>query len=288
MSNNVFPDVINANITSPLEVSDRGGVGIPVYVQDQTTDMLDLLFLESKTSDLLLGVDTVIDDRFIILAAGHGLTNANSAGHILEVSHTLNNRFYQGEIIDITGDTVTLAPPMSDVFTVAESVVSTGNPNMCEDTATGVPVDGSVTPAIFAVKPLPSQSGDITRILFAITSKNEPDLSVFGGAEALAVGMTLRVKRADGSYKNLYTYRSNFDFAVHGFDTATFTPKGGNATYGFGARVTFAGQSKHGVAVRLDGALGEELQIVIFEEMDNTGSGNLTVQCVAEGSELQS
>jgi len=272
---------------SLIETTSRGGKGLAIFVQDQTTDMLDLLFLEEKAVGLALGLDTVIDSRTVTLSTGHGLTSANSAGHIMELAHIDEGRFYQGEILSITGDVVELSPPMSDVFAVATTSVGTGNPNMSQDAATNAAIDGSVTPVIFTIKPLPGQSGDITRIVMATTSSNESDLTTFGGAPKLTIGVTLRIKRTDGTFKNLYTYRENFDLAMHGFDTGVYNPKGGNATYGFAVRISFNGQDKHGVTVRLDGSFDEELQIVISELMDNTASGNLTVKFLAEGSELQ-
>ena len=271
----------------PIEISERGGIGSAVYIQDQTTDMLDLPFLQSKVIDLTLAVDTVVNERDIELTAGHGLTTANSAGHIIELAHNADGHFYQGEILSVAGDTITVAPPLTDIYDVATTVIGTGNPNMAGDAATGVAIDGSVTPVIFTIRPLPGQSGDITRIIMATTSTNESDLTTFGGAPGLDVGMTLRVKRSDGTFKNLFTYRTNFDIAIHGFDTGVFNPKLGNSINGFIARVTFNGQSKHGVVVRLDGIQDEELQVVILELMDNTNSGNLSIKFVAEGSELQ-
>ena len=289
MSNNAFPDPANVAIVSPIETTDRGGQGVAVFVQDQATEMLDLLFLQEKVTGLTLGADTVIDTRTLTLSVGHGLTTANSAGHIIELAHVADNHFYQGEILSIAGDVVTVAPPMTNIYDIATTVIGTGNPNMVQDTATGVAIDGSVTPVIFTIKPLPSQSGDINRIVVATTSTNEGDLSTFGGAPALVVGMTLRVKRSDGTFKNLFTYKTNFDIAFHaaGDMEPPFTPKGGNTTHGIIARITFNGQDKHGVTVRLDGNIDEELQVIIFELMDKTASGNLTVKFLAEGSELQ-
>ncbi|MEE8598550.1 MAG: hypothetical protein V3S69_03405 [Dehalococcoidales bacterium] len=274
-------------IHSVIETSARGGKSLAVTLQDQTTEMLDLPFLEAKVSGLTLGADTVIDTRNVTLAGGHGLTSANSAGHIIELAHLADGHFYQGEILSIAGDVVTLAPPMNDTYTVATTVVGTGNPNMAADAATGVAIDGSSTPVVFTIKPIPGQAGDIVRVVMAATSSNDMDLTTFGGAPELVVGATLRVKRTNGTYRNLFTYKSNFDIAIHGFDTNTFLPKGGNTTKGFLARVTFGGQSKHGVVVRLDGILDEELQIVISELMDSTASGNINVSFVGEGSELQ-
>jgi len=275
---------------SLIETTDRGGKGVAVFIQDQATEMLDLPFLQEKVTGLTLGSDTVIDTHTIPLSAGHGLTTGNSKGHIIELAHVVAGHFYQGEILSIAGDVANVAPPMTNIYEVASTVVSTGNPNMVEDTATGVAIDGRVTPVIFAVKPLPSQSGDITRIVISTTSSNPSDLSTFGGAEALPIGITLRVKRSDSTFKNLYTYRSNFDIARHaaGDMEPPFEPKvTGNTLHGLIARVTFNGQDKHGVVVRLDGNVDEELQVIISELMDNTASGNLIVEFLAQGSELQ-
>lgn len=267
----------------PIEISKRNDMGVGTYDKNKIDNMLDLYFLQSKAEGLTLAANTAINDRIVNLTPGHGLTTANSADHILELT---DGFFYQGRIISVTGDAVSVAPPISGVFETATTIVSTGNNNLCQDSATLAPIDGSVTPVIFAVKPTAGQSGDITRMTIAITSPNPGDLTTFGGGPALSVGITLRVKKPDGSFKNLFTYRDNFDIVIHGFDNEVFLPKQGNATNGFIGRVTFLGQEAHSVAVRLDGDLGEELQIVILELMNNTPDGNIKVTALAEGAEI--
>ena len=274
-------------MNNPIEISDRGDLAIPVFVQDQTTEMLDLVFIEEKVTGLTLNTDTVIDTRTVTLSSGHGLTTANSFDHLLEISNIASQIFYRGRIVTVVGDVVTLSPALDNIFTVAGSTLLTGNPNMVQDTATGNAIDGSVTPVIFSVKPIASQSGDITKVIVGATSSNESDLTTIGGAPGLAIGLLLRAKRPNGTFKNLFSYRNNFDIVLHGFEIITLTPKAGNATRGFAARVVFAGQEQHGVTLRLDGALGEELQLVIYELMDNTGSGNITMSFTAQGHELQ-
>lgn len=281
------PTELGVHILSPLETSDRGSIGVPVFLQDQTTDILNLYFLQTKATGLTLAAPTSAESRVITLAAGHGLTTANSFGHILEISSTTSGRYYQGEIISITGDVVTLDTPVGNIFTVANSVVGTGNHNLVKDTATGAIIDGSVTPVIFKVAPLPTQSGDMTKVIIAMQSANESDMSTFGGAPALTVGLTLRVKRADGSYKNIFNFKDNFDMVLPAFDYATYNPKVGNSIRGFLAMISFAGQENQGVAIRLDGSLGEELQVVINELMVDAGAGNTLVSLLARGSELQ-
>ena len=281
------PDPLPVSIISPLETTSRGGVGVPVFVQDQTTDPLDLFFLQKKVTGLTLGANTITNQRVLTLTTGHGLTTANSAGHIIDLTHTADGHFYRGEILTITGDVVEVAPPISEIYDTATTSIFTGNNNMAQDSATGVAIDGSVTPVMFSLEPQPSQSGDITLIKLATTSPNSSDLTTFGGAPPLVAGMTLRINRGNGKYKNIFTYRTNFDIAIHGNDIRTFEPKSGNTTKGLVAGVAFAGQENHGVAIRLDGALGEALEIIIYELMNNTAQGNISVKFLAEGSELQ-
>lgn len=271
----------------PIETSDRGNRGVAVFLQDQTTNMLNLPFLQSKATGLTLAIATIIDTRAITLTPGHGLTTANSANHVIELTDTTNGFFFQGRVVSIAGDVVTVGTPINKAFDPLITLVTTGNPNIIKDAATGVAIDGSVTPVIFKVKPYASQKGDITRLILAITSSNDMDINSFGGAAALTLALTLRVKLADGSYKNLFAYRSNFDFALHGFTINTYIPKVGNSVRGLTALVTFAGQQNHGVALRLDGDLEEELQLVVLEAMDASGAGNLSFSIIAEGSELQ-
>jgi len=270
-----------------VEKSDRGGEGVPVFIQDQTTDMFDSLFLQSKVEGLTLAADTIIEDREVTLTAGHGLTSANSQGHILSIFRAADNIYYQGEILSVIGDVVEMSPPMSNTFLTTDAFVITGNPNLVQDEPTGTAIDGSTTPVIFSIAPPPNISGDIGRLVFAITSTNEMDLTTFGGGGKLTIGITLRIKRNDGSFKNLFTYRDNFDFVIHSSSTGTFVPKAGNAIHGFVANIIFNGQENRGVTARLDGNLDEEIQIVISELMDDTNSGNIKISVMAQGSLLQ-
>ena len=274
-----------------FEVDARGNTSLGITRQSQITDMLDLPFLQEKVSGLTLGADTAIDSRVIPLTAGHGLTTANSKGHIIELARDGTSIFYQGEILSVSGDAVTVAPPVNDVYEPLTTLVGTGNPNMTQDAATGVAIDGSITPVIFTIKPLPNnQAGDISRVVMSSLSDNEGDLSTFGGAPELSVGLTLRIKKENGTFKNLFTYRSNFDLARHaaGDMEPPFTPKvTGNTLHGIISRMTFEGEDKHNAPVRLEGLLGEEMQIVVSELMDNTATGNTRVQFLAQGSELQ-
>lgn len=265
----------------PAEITDRNGFGLAVFVQDQTTEMLDLDFLQELKTGLSLAVDSVATSRDIILTAGHGMVTgtfpAGDVGTMLEIGSTLTGRFIQAKVLAVVGDVITLNQLVGDIFPAGSSV-NTGNRNLAL-------VDGSTTPAVFRVEPSPVQAGDITRIIIAIIGPSAMDFSTFGSDPALPVGLLFRVRRPDGSYKNLRTIDVNLEAYLWGFDNSILTPKTGNTSHGLAFRVTFAGQEKHGVTARLDGTLLEQLECVVLDNL-NAGT-NTTIRVMAEGSELQ-
>lgn len=255
---------------TPIEISDRGSFGVPVYIQDQTTGALDLPFL-SDINTTTLAADTSIDDRTVTLTTGHGAV----VGNILEVADDNNGSNYiQSEILGVAGDDVTIDSPINKNYLAASSTVIISKKDMN--------VDGSVTPAIYAVKPLSGQVGDMVRVICAITDNAAMDFETFGGIPKLTNGIVLRVKNPDGSYRHLANFKTNGEIASYSFDTKYETNNGGGVR-GFTARMTWGGQTKHGVVVRLDGNLGEELQIVIQDDL--TALQNMI--WIAQGSEIQ-
>lgn len=271
--NIVSPDPLPVDIVSPLKISDRGVEGLPVFIQDQTSPVLSVPLLQGRTV-LTLASDTVIGSRTITLTAGHGVTD----GEIIELADNTVNKFMQSEVVvgGVSGNVITLDQPVNRVYTAAGALVQGSSNNLL--------VDGSVTPQVFSVLPLPDQSGDMVRIILELRSSNSMDFTTFGGASELINGCVLRIKNQDGTFINLFNFKSNSDFFEQGFDHEFLLPKGGNVINGFVARVTWGGQSKHGVVIRLDGSLGEELQIVI---QDDLTSGNTRFHLTAQGHEIQ-
>jgi hypothetical protein len=267
-----------------VEVSARGGVSLGVTLQDQTTEMLDLDFLQAVKNGMTLAADTVADSRDITLTAGHGMVTGDyptgDVGTILEIGSSISGRFIQAKVLAVNGDVITLNQLVGDVFPIG-SLINTGNRNLAL-------ADGSTDPVIFKVEPSPVQAGDITRIIIAIIGPTAMDFSTFGSGSPLPVGLLFRVRRPDGSYKNIRTVDRNLEGYMWGFDNSIFTPKTGNTQHGLAFRITFAGQDKHGVASRLDGSLGvgEQWEVVVLDDL--VGGPNVEIRVIAEGSELQS
>jgi len=258
----------------PIETSDRGGRGVAVFVQDQTTGVLDLPFLQAGNS-ITLAANTVVDSNNITLTAGHGLTTATNAGDVIEIADDTNGSFFiQVEIVTVTGDVVLLDSPVNRIYTTGGSSIS--------HSIKAMNVNGSVTPQIFTIAPLSNQSGDMVRIICEMRDNAAMDFETFGGGAALTNGLVVRVDNGDGTFRHLYNFKSNGDIIVQGFDH-DFAENIGGGTRGFTARITWAGQPKHGVAIRLDGSLGEELQMVVQDDL----TGLTRLNWVAQGSELQ-
>lgn len=259
------------DINTPVEESDRGGRGVSVYVQDQTSSPLSLRFLSDRVA-VSLGADTVIDEHTVELASGHGVV----AGDILELIETGTSNFMQAVVLSVDVDTVTIDQPINRTYTVAGTTAIKANGDML--------VDGSVTQQVFSVKPLPGQVGDLVRVLFAITGTGDMDFETFGSDVALTNGCLMRIKNSDGTYNNLFNFKANGGLIIQGFDYS-FLSNTANNSRGFNSRVTWGGQSKHGVVIRLDGDLGEEIQVVIQDDL--TAGDNTVFQIQAQGHEVQ-
>lgn len=263
----------DTRMSDSFETSDRGNTALKAFIQDQTSPVLTVPLLQGRAV-LTLASDTVIDVNDITLTGGHGVT----AGEIIELADPIALKFMQSEVVSVNVNVITLDQPVNRVYTVAGAVVQASSNDLL--------VDGSVTSQIFSILPLPSQSGDMVRIILEMRgATNSPmDFTTFGSEVALTNGCVLRIKNQDGTFTNLFNFKSNSDFIEQGFDHAFLSPKTGNTLTGFVARITWGGQSKHGVVIRLDGSLNEELQLVIQDDL--TG-GNTRFQVLAQGHELQ-
>lgn len=277
MSNNVLPDPLNVNIASPdplpvdlvspLETSNRGTVGVPVFVQDQTTESLDIPFLLDRGGFTIDG-DTTRDSRFFNATAGHNIV----VGEVIELVDS--SAFMQARVLGVIADAIEIDTPINHVYLGGASGTRSTD---------DMRVDGSVTPQVFNISPLAGQAGDLTRVILRIESNSGMDYTKFGSLNPLSIGCVLRVKRENGDYRNQVNFKTNGDFIEKAYDNINQAKTGGGG-FGFVSRLTYAGQSKHGVTVRVDGNLGEEWQLVI---QDDLSTGLTLLKMSAAGHELQ-
>lgn len=254
-------------IASVIEISDRGDRSLSVNLTDQTSPALDIYFLETLNLTTIAAT-VAVDDISFTATAGHGIV----IGNVVEIADI--DEFLQATVLNVTVDLIEIDTPINHTYLSGSTlVVSNKEMNV---------VGTAGTPRVFSILPGPEQSGDVTRIILNILDNSAMDFSTFGGIAALTNGCVLRVKRESGDFANLFNWKTNGEFVIRAFDHS-FETKSGGGLHSFVARSTWAGQDKRGVTLRVDGTRGEEIQLLIRDDL----TGLSMMSCVAQGHELQ-
>jgi len=244
--------------------------GLDVALQDQNTPII-IAKLSKIENETTLSVGASIDDMTITVTSSIGF----AADKYLSIFDIISNRFYVGYIKGVAGSVITMDSPLDFAYP-SGSFVTSGISNMA--------VDGSITPVIFGLRNTEETIGitaDITRIMIHSHTINSVDLSKFGDiAGGLVNGIVLR--KVDGSTRNIFNAKSNGEMAgiMFNFDilSAQNVNQGQN---GFFGKLTFAGQNKIGVTIRL--APGEDLQLIVQDDLSSLDLFEIT----AEGHEVE-
>lgn len=256
----------NTRIIDPLE--ENGG--IPVNIQDQTTIPLDEYFtytlssfsLSSNTGASGFTVGTFIYD--FNATAGHGI-NVNDEIVLID---NIGNRVLYAKVLAVAVNLITIDRPIDYDFpiTTIGNIVST---NMA--------VDGSVTPQIFTLKD-GNLTNDIVRCFLIMTNNVAMDYSRFGGLFALPRGLVLRI--INTFQKTIFCFKSDAEISQFCYDLQ-YAPKAPAGEYGLSARITFGGQDKHGVVLRID--QNDSLQWVVQDDL----TGLISLRISAQGHAIQ-
>ena len=248
-------------LNNPTPPTESNGA-VPVNIQDQHTDGNLLLFHEIAATGAL-ALDTAVDDTTVSLAAGHGM----AVGELLVLKEGM--RIYSGVILSLPANVATVDTPLDYAYTVAGASVHSGTYNLNLVGSLG-------SPRIAQVSPPPGIEWDITRIHVRMTDATVMDAGTFGGIPALTNGVVLRYVNA--RYKNIGNAKTNGDLILLSSDYR-FDEKPPSGKYGFTSKHVFAGQEHVGVTVRLDGSMGDTLQILIQDDL----SGNEVLAVRAMG-----
>ena len=240
-----------------LKMNGAGTLGDPyvpvqdVNIQDQTSSIINLGFHQTGAASILAS-NATIGDSVISLVDATGFT----PGNLLLLFSVAGNRWTPFEIVSVNANDVTLDSPV-DYGYLAGDTVEEGNHNLG--------VDGSVTPQVFHLRsgdPGLTIYGDITRIILSFMTATTPTYGDFGDGVALTNGLLFRKKFNDGTYQNVFNVKSNSDIAAIAYDLDIFS---GVGLDGLKARMTFAGQNKMGVTLRI--APDEDLEIVVQDDL---------------------
>lgn len=240
-----------------LVVNDDGSIN--TFVQDQTSPPIDFFFTQIKGTPTTVAVATEIDDTTVDVTSAAGCSVGDYVG-IFNADSSTDNRAYFGTILAIATNTITLDTPLDFAFQPGDTFACfTRDLN----DATGTLAD----PEIFAIQvgPGANQSIDITRIMISFITDNTVTLATFGDiVGGLTNGIVLR--RVDGDTRNIWNVKTNGEIAHLCYDYNPYSANNPNqGQNGATFRYSFAGQDKHGVAVRINP--GDSLQIVIQDDL---------------------
>lgn len=237
--------------------------GVPVNIQDQTSQTIDDFMCQSITGPYILSADTVPDSYTIDLVSAAGLTVGDTIGLF---KNSTDPQSYFGVIQSISTNTLTMDTPLPVVFPSSDSVLFEV---LCD-----LSVDGSSTRQIFTLTNNSSVSLDVTRIIIQMDTATTPQFDEFGDLPALTNGCIFRLALSDGTFQNIGNWKSNQDMAAYMYDLDLLSAFfGANGVKG---RMTFAGQDKHGVTLRI--RENEELQFIIQDDLTGLNEFRIMVQ----------
>jgi hypothetical protein len=248
--------------------------GVDVNISDQTTPAILAPFNNIRTNTQLTNAVAVNDYQITVDNIGVADLVINNYCVLFDPVSTRFSQFY---ITGIAGNVIAL-DRLIDFDYPAGTFVDIGTTNMA-NAGIGASL---ANPVIFGLRgpgsPLPGVdiTFDVTRLMFGSTTDLAVDLSTFCDIPALTNGLTFR--RRDGLVRNIFNIKSNGALKLLAYDWTPYSSTNPNQGQdGMGARLTFAGQNKIGVAIRLP--LGDDLEVVITDDLSDIAS----LYVIAEG-----
>lgn len=225
--------------------------GLAVNIQDQHTEIVNV-YLYKDFDTLEISQNAFIGDKIIHVVEADSVI----VGYMICLRENL--KFFQAQVIavDTVGDSITLDSPLDYAYDTSAIIYNTTH---------DLNVDGSTIAQTFKVTPPAGVQWDITRIKFHLEDSTAMDDGTFGGDAALTNGFVLRM--VNGSYKNIFNAKTNGDIALFCNERTYATKPPAGTGHAMNATRVFAGQQNNGVTVRLDGDSGDELEIIIQDDL---------------------
>jgi len=244
--------------------------GADVNIQDQHTPSVDTYFLK-ELSGFTVAVDTPLSTLTtlyydFVATAGHGIIT----GDELLLIDIADDRVFYCEVLNVVTNTITIDRPFDNSFPAATSLgrVVTSNMN----------VNGAVTPQIFTIRGGAIVEHDMTRFFLTMLSSNSMDDGKFGSLTKLTRGLVLRI--INGTQVVIFNFKTNNDIKQFCYDL-TYSDKAPAGQFGLSSRMSFAGQDKHGVTLRISGL--DAIQWIVQDDL----TGLLSLKASGQGHHVE-
>lgn len=239
---------LNGVGSSELPFESNGAVA--VNIQDQHTPIVSSHFHVSSAAFTLADTLSIGDTSFTAVA-GHGIT----VGDLIYFKEDGRRTELECTVVDT--NVITLDGPLDYGYTTDASATR-GDHDLA--------VTGSLaTPVVYHVTPPPGVRWDIVKLKLFISDETAMDDGKFGGMLRLANGVQLRQR--NGSYYNIFNFKSNGDIAEHFDVPLVYSDKAPAGEYGLRAQRTLGGPSGTGVTIRVDGDTNDEMQILVQDDL---------------------
>jgi hypothetical protein len=239
---------------------------LDVVINDQTSPII-IVPANKTANQTTISVAADLNDMSFDVASATGFVD----GVFMVLADVDSNRFMTcHQVGAISGNTVTVDTPLDFAYPTTTQVTNG---------ATNLGVDGSSTTQVFSLRaadPGLDLEVDITRIIITCTTVGAVDMSTFGDiAGPLTNGLVLR--RTDGTFNNIFNVKTNGEIASLMYDFQVYAatnPQQGQD--GFVSRMTFAGQNKIGVAIRI--GPGEDLELLVQDNLSTLTDFTVTFE----------
>lgn len=237
---------------------------LKVAIEDQHFRPISLRMNQVVQEGLTLAEDTVIDSRTITVSPGHGLV---ATDRIILLQENGEPQFFFSKIISVAGDVLTLDTLVPYAFQASIAEITQYDPDLNKDGSTTVYKAELRNPFSFSI--------DVTRIIMHMTDATAMDDGKFGGRTALDYGISFRKNIPGSGNIHLWNCKTNGEIGELSFDKE-YDFKAPAGVYGFSSRLTYAGQSKHGVAILLE--QGEAIELLIQDDLTELVSFTIMVE----------
>lgn len=254
---------IPVNVTN-LPIEENGGLS--VNIQDQTTRPFAIRVNQILNSSYTLAESPTVNSYNVTL------TDALTVSVGDYISFLEQNGMPQllfGEVLAKDLNVLTLDTPVPYAYIPQNTTIFTYDSSLI--------IDGSTDTQTFSITNFFEEAVDITRILLQCSDDVEPDDGKFCGDDELIRGLVFRKKKLNGNYINYWNVKNNGDLAALAYDVSfTDSGKPPEGIYSVRTRLTYGGQSKHGVVIRLEP--NESIELLVQDDLTGITSADLMVE----------